>query len=73
VEERLVTRRVLERVGAIYGDRVEIEPVFWEHEPLRPSGEQEWSVKYLDTAPISLGPGWLPRLEDFHVILQTDA
>lgn len=38
VEERVVTRRVLERVSAVYGDRIEIEPVFWEHEPLRASG-----------------------------------
>ena len=38
IEERVVSRRVLERLAAVYGERVEIKPVFWEDEPLKASG-----------------------------------
>jgi len=46
VEERVVTRRVLERATAVYGDRVAIEPVFWEHEPLRASASFQEQIPY---------------------------
>jgi tetratricopeptide (TPR) repeat protein len=45
VEERVVTRRVLERLGAVYGDRVELVPVFWEHEPLRASASFQDQIR----------------------------
>jgi len=45
VEERVLTRRVLERMGAVYGDRVEIVPVFWEHEPLRASASFQEQIR----------------------------
>ena len=45
VEERVVTRRVLERVGAVYGGRAELVPVFWEHEPLRASASFQDQIR----------------------------
>lgn len=33
-EERLIARRVIERLRARFAGNVEIEPIFWEHEPL---------------------------------------
>jgi len=33
-EERLIARRVIDRLGSEFNGRVRIEPVFWEHEPL---------------------------------------
>ena len=33
-EERLIARRVIERLRSEFAGRVEIDPVFWEHEPL---------------------------------------
>jgi tetratricopeptide (TPR) repeat protein len=41
-EERVLTRRVIERVAAVTSGWVRLEPIFWEHEPLRASaGFQE--------------------------------
>jgi tetratricopeptide (TPR) repeat protein len=37
-EERLVARRVIQRVQSSVGDRLKLEPVFWEHEPLAATG-----------------------------------
>jgi tetratricopeptide (TPR) repeat protein len=34
VEERTLTRRVLERLAGEFSGRVTLEPIFWEHEPL---------------------------------------
>jgi tetratricopeptide (TPR) repeat protein len=34
VEERMLTRRVLERLAGEFFGRVALEPIFWEHEPL---------------------------------------
>ena len=34
VEERTLTRRVLERLAGEFAGRVTLEPIFWEHEPL---------------------------------------
>jgi hypothetical protein len=34
VEERMLTRRVLERLAGEFSGRVKLEPIFWEHEPL---------------------------------------
>jgi tetratricopeptide (TPR) repeat protein len=34
VEERMLTRRVLERLSGEFAGRVTLEPIFWEHEPL---------------------------------------
>lgn len=36
-EERLIARRVIERLRARFVENVEIEPIFWEHEPLAAS------------------------------------
>lgn len=33
-EERALAGRVIDRLGREYADRVELEPIFWEHEPL---------------------------------------
>ena len=33
-EERLVARRVIDRLKGEFAGRVAIEPIFWEHEPL---------------------------------------
>jgi len=45
VEERVVTRRVLERVGAVYSGHAELVPVFWEHEPLRASASFQDQIR----------------------------
>jgi len=34
VEERSLTRRVLERLAGEFSGRIALEPIFWEHEPL---------------------------------------
>ena len=34
VEERTLTKRVLERLAGEFSGRITLEPVFWEHEPL---------------------------------------
>jgi len=34
-EERTLTRKVIERLQGEYSGRVELEPIYWEHEPLR--------------------------------------
>ena len=34
VEERMLTRRVLERLAGEFSGRIALEPIFWEHEPL---------------------------------------
>lgn len=34
VEERTLTRRVLERLAGEFSGRIALEPIFWEHEPL---------------------------------------
>jgi len=34
-EERALTRKVIERIQGEYSGRVELEPIYWEHEPLR--------------------------------------
>ena len=34
VEERTLTRRVLERLAGEFSGRITLEPIFWEHEPL---------------------------------------
>jgi hypothetical protein len=34
VEERTLTKRVLERLAGEFAGRVTLEPIFWEHEPL---------------------------------------
>jgi tetratricopeptide (TPR) repeat protein len=34
VEERMLTRRVVERLAGEFSGRIILEPVFWEHEPL---------------------------------------
>ena len=33
-EERLIARRVIGRLEAQFGDALQLEPLFWEHEPL---------------------------------------
>lgn len=33
-EERLIARRVIDRLRGEFAGRIEIEPIFWEHEPL---------------------------------------
>jgi len=33
-EERLIARRVIGRLNAQFGDALQLEPLFWEHEPL---------------------------------------
>jgi tetratricopeptide (TPR) repeat protein len=48
-EERVLTRRVIERVSAVTSGWARLEPVFWEHEPLRASaGFQEQIVAPAD-------------------------
>ncbi len=37
-QERLLTTRVLERLQGEFGNRLELWPVLWEHEPLRATG-----------------------------------
>ena len=37
VEERVITKRVIERLDGVIGSAIQLEPVFWEHEPLRAS------------------------------------
>lgn len=34
-QERILARRVLERLEGAFGGFVELEPILWEHEPLR--------------------------------------
>ncbi len=34
VEERMLTRRILERLAGEFSGRIALEPIFWEHEPL---------------------------------------
>jgi hypothetical protein len=36
-EERLIAERVLKRLADQFSDVVQVEPIFWEHEPLVPS------------------------------------
>ena len=34
-EERALTRNVIERLQGEFSGRVNLEPIYWEHEPLR--------------------------------------
>src|SRR2546423_12615717 len=36
-QERLIAARVIERLQGEFGGTVELEPILWEHEPLRAS------------------------------------
>ena len=34
-EERALTRKIIERLQGEFSGRIQLDPVFWEHEPLR--------------------------------------
>ena len=57
-EERLLTQRVLHRMGAELADRVRLEPIFWEHEPLLASDSFQQQIVRPSTTDIMICILW---------------
>ena len=53
-EERALTRKVIERLQGEFSGRVNLEPIYWEHEPLRATQSfQEQITRPSETAIVS--------------------
>ena len=57
-EERLIARRVIGRLEAQFGDALQLEPLFWEHEPLLATASFQEQVPRPSEADIAIVILW---------------
>ncbi|SEH07104.1 nSTAND1 domain-containing NTPase [Candidatus Venteria ishoeyi] len=57
-EERVITARVIKRLSEYFADRVKLEPLFWEHEPMLMTETFQTQIKPPSETDIFLGILW---------------